>query len=36
MAERGNEGADLIVRAIRGEVRPVMALHELPSFWSAR
>jgi microcystin degradation protein MlrC len=35
MAERGNEAADLIVRVIRGEVRPVMALYELPLFWSA-
>jgi microcystin degradation protein MlrC len=35
MAERGEEAADLIVRTIRGEVRPVMALRELPLFWSA-
>jgi microcystin degradation protein MlrC len=35
MAERGREAGDLIVRAIRGEVRPVMALRELPLFWSA-
>src|SRR5262245_64154522 len=35
MAERGVEAAGLIVRAIRGEVRPVMALRPLPLFWSA-
>ncbi len=35
MAERGQEAAELIVRTIRGEVRPVMALRELPLFWSA-
>lgn len=35
MAERGEEAAGLIVRAVRGEVRPVMALRELPLFWSA-
>ena len=35
MAERGVEAADLIVRAIRGEVRPVMAFREVPLFWSA-
>lgn len=35
MAERGEEAADLIVRSIRREVRPVMAFRELPLFWSA-
>jgi microcystin degradation protein MlrC len=35
MAERGEEAAGLIVRTIRGEIRPVMALRELPLFWSA-
>jgi microcystin degradation protein MlrC len=35
MAERGREAADLIVRAIQGDVRPVMALRPLPLFWSA-
>ena len=35
MAERGVEAADLIVRIIRGDVRPVMAMRELPLFWSA-
>lgn len=34
MAERGEEAADLIVRTIRGEDRPVMALRQLPMFWS--
>ncbi len=34
MAERGREAADVIVAAIRGESRPVMALHSLPLFWS--
>ena len=35
MAERGREAAELIVRAIRGEVRPVSAIRLLPLFWSA-
>jgi microcystin degradation protein MlrC len=35
MAERGQEAADLIVRITRGEIRPVMAMRELPLFWSA-
>lgn len=35
MAERGVEAADLIVRIVRGEVRPTMAFRELPLFWSA-
>lgn len=35
MAERGREAGDLIVRAIRRQIRPVMALRELPLFWSA-
>jgi microcystin degradation protein MlrC len=35
MAERGQEAADLIVRTIRGEVRPVMGFRPLPLFWSA-
>jgi microcystin degradation protein MlrC len=35
MAERGVEAADLIVRVLRGEARPVMALRELPLLWSA-
>ncbi len=35
MAERGREAADLIVRAVRGEVRPVSEIRQLPMFWSA-
>lgn len=35
MAERGVEAAILMVRAVRGAIRPVMAFHELPLFWSA-
>jgi microcystin degradation protein MlrC len=35
MDERGREAADLIVRTIRGEARPAMALRVLPLFWSA-
>lgn len=35
MAERGLEAAELIVRTIRGEIRPVAAIRELPFFWSA-
>lgn len=35
MAERGREAADLIVRIVRGEVRPVMAFRQMPFFWSA-
>lgn len=35
MAERGREAADLIVRTIRGEIRPVMAIRQMPFFWSA-
>lgn len=33
MAERGHEAADLIVRTIRGQIHPVMALKQLPMFW---
>ena len=35
MAERGREAADLLVRVIRDEVRPVTAFRPLPLFWSA-
>lgn len=34
MAERGREAADLIVAILRGEVRPVMTLRQLPLFWN--
>jgi microcystin degradation protein MlrC len=34
MAERGREAADLIVRTIRGEIRPVMAIKQVPLIWS--
>jgi len=33
MAERGREAGELIVRTLRGEVRPVTVLHPLPLFW---
>ncbi len=35
MAERGREAADLIVRTIRGEVRPAAAIRTIPLIWSA-
>jgi microcystin degradation protein MlrC len=35
MAERGREAADLMVRAVRGEARPVSAIRPLPLIWSA-
>lgn len=34
MAERGREAADLIVRTVRGEIRPVMAIRQVPLIWS--
>jgi microcystin degradation protein MlrC len=34
MAERGLEAAELIARTVRGEIRPVMAIHQLPLFWA--
>ncbi|MBD3672197.1 MAG: M81 family metallopeptidase [Planctomycetaceae bacterium] len=34
MAERGKEAGEIIVRTIRGEIRPTMAIHQLPMFWS--
>ncbi|QDU25133.1 hypothetical protein ETAA8_01940 [Anatilimnocola aggregata] len=36
MGERGREAGELIARTIRGEVRPVTALHQLPLFWSSQ
>jgi microcystin degradation protein MlrC len=35
MAERGREAAGLMVRTVRGEVRPVSAIRLLPLIWSA-
>ena len=34
MAERGLEAAEVIARTVRGELRPVMAIHQLPLFWA--
>lgn len=34
MAERGREAADLMVKTIRGDVRPVMAFRQIPLFWN--
>ncbi|MGV3720604.1 MAG: MlrC C-terminal domain-containing protein, partial [Actinomycetota bacterium] len=34
MAERGLEAAELIARTVRGEIRPVSAIHQLPMFWA--
>lgn len=34
MAERGREAAQMIVRTIRGEIRPRTALRQMPLFWS--
>jgi len=36
MAERGREAGDLIVRIVRGEIRPRMAIRQLPMFWSVK
>jgi len=36
MAERGCEAGQLIARTIRGEVRPITALKQIPMFWSAQ
>ncbi len=33
-ADRGKETAEIVVRTVRGEIRPTMALHQLPMFWS--
>ena len=34
MAERGKETAEIIADTIRGKLRPTMAIHQLPMFWS--
>jgi microcystin degradation protein MlrC len=36
MAERGREAAGIIVRTIRREIRPVMAIRQLSLFWGIR
>lgn len=36
MAERGLEAADIIAKTVWGELRPKMAIHQLPMFWSTR
>lgn len=36
MAERGVEAAEIIVRTIKGEINPVMSIHQLPMFWSTK
>ena len=36
MAARGREAADIMVRILNKEIRPVMALRQLPMFWSAQ
>ncbi|MDX1945379.1 MAG: M81 family metallopeptidase [Pirellulaceae bacterium] len=36
MAERGREAGRLIARVIRGEIRPVTALSQIPMFWSSQ
>lgn len=36
MAERGREAGKLMARAVRGEVRLVTALKQIPMFWSAQ
>ena len=33
-ADRGREAAELIARTVRGEVKPTMAIHQLPLLWS--
>ena len=33
-AERGREAAELIARTVRGDVRPTMAIHQIPLLWS--
>lgn len=36
MAERGRDAGRIIAQAVRGEVRPVTALRQIPMFWSAQ
>lgn len=34
MADRGREAGEIIARTVRDEIRPTMAIHQLPMFWS--
>lgn len=34
MADRGLEASRIIASTVRGEIRPVQAIHQLPMFWS--
>lgn len=36
MGDRGREAADLMVRTLKGEIRPRMALRQIPIFWGTR
>jgi microcystin degradation protein MlrC len=36
MGDRGREAADIIVRTLKQEIRPVMALRQIPLFWGIR
>lgn len=36
MGERGREAADIIVKTLRGDLKPVMAIRQLPLFWGIR
>lgn len=36
MAARGREAGGLIARAVRGEIKPVTALKQIPLFWSSQ
>jgi microcystin degradation protein MlrC len=36
MQERGREAAEILVRTLCGEIRPVMAIRQIPLFWSIR
>ena len=35
VADRGKEAGEIIARTIRGEIRPTMAICQLPMFWSS-
>lgn len=36
MGDRGREAAEIMVRTLRGEIRPAVALRQLPMFWGIR